>query len=49
MLWAVSTSAESPIFVWALPPTVGGTAHRHGQVHRHTISVITASKQLVLP
>src|SRR5262249_57131834 len=36
-------------FGWALPPKVGGTAHRHGQVHRHTISVITTSKQLLLP
>src|SRR5215471_11666811 len=36
MLWAVSTSAESPIVVWALPPNVGGTAQRHVQVHTPT-------------
>ena len=31
MLWAVSTSAEAPMFVWALPPNVGGTAQRYRQ------------------
>ena len=31
MLWAVSTSAEAPMFVWALPPNVEGTAQRYRQ------------------
>ena len=49
MLWAVSTSAEAPMFVWALPPNVGGTAQRHVQVHRHTTSsaLIMASATLL--
>jgi len=35
-------------FVWALPPTVGGTAQRYVQVHSHTASSITTSKPLLL-
>jgi hypothetical protein len=35
-------------FVWARPPSVGGTAPRHGQGHSHTTSSIKTSKQLLL-
>jgi hypothetical protein len=34
--------------VWALPPKVGGTAHRHVQVHSHTTSAIPTVKQRLL-
>src|SRR5215510_11021030 len=32
--------------VWTLPPKVGGAAHRHGQMHSHTISSIAHSAPL---
>src|SRR5262249_22138805 len=35
-------------FVWARPPTVGGTVPGHVQVHSHTTASITTSKQLWL-
>jgi hypothetical protein len=38
----------SAYFVWALPPNAGGTAQRHIQVHSHTTSSITMSKQLLV-
>jgi hypothetical protein len=33
---------------WALPPTAGGTAHRHVQGHHHMTAALTTSKQLVV-